>query len=98
MDRPIEIGVIVAGIDEEYQNAVLDGIKKCAKRYRANISCFCSFSGVLASRKFDIGEYNIFNLINYDKFDGMILLTNTISDPIEKEKITSSLFTLGLLK
>lgn len=96
MDRPIEIGVIVAGIDEEYQNAVLDGIKKCAKRYRANISCFCSFSGVLASRKFDIGEYNIFNLINYDKFDGMILLTNTISDPIEKEKITSKVKKSGL--
>lgn len=96
MDRPIEIGVIVAGIDEEYQNAVLDGIKKCAKRYRANISCFCSFSGVLSSRKFDIGEYNIFNLINYDKFDGMILLTNTISDPIEKEKITSKVKKSGL--
>ena len=96
MDRPIEIAVIVAGIDEEYQNAVLEGIKKCAKRYRANISCFCSFSGVLSSRKFDIGEYNIFNLINYKKFDGMILLTNTISDPLEKEKITSKVKDSGI--
>ncbi|MCR4794179.1 MAG: GGDEF domain-containing protein [Ruminococcus sp.] len=96
MDRPIEIAVIVAGIDEEYQNAVLDGIKKCAKRYRANISCFCSFSGVLSSRKFDVGEYNIFNLINYEKFDGMILLTNTISDAIVKEKIISKVKSSGL--
>ena len=93
MDRPVEIAVIVAGIDEEYQNAVLEGIKKCAKRYRANI---CSFCGVLASRKFDIGEYNIFNLINYDKFDGMILLTNTISDPVEKQKIILKVKESGL--
>jgi diguanylate cyclase (GGDEF)-like protein len=96
MDRPIEIAVIVAGIDEEYQNSVLEGIKKCAKRYRANISCFCSFSGVLASRKFDVGEYNIFSLINYKKFDGMILLTNTISDPVEKEKIILKVKNSGL--
>ena len=31
MDKPIEIAVIVAGIDEEYQNGVIDGIRHCAK-------------------------------------------------------------------
>ncbi|MDD7517558.1 GGDEF domain-containing protein [Ruminococcus flavefaciens] len=96
MEKTIELAVIVAGIDEEYQNAVLDGIKKCAKRYRANISCFCSFSGVLSNKKFDVGEYNIFSLINYKKFDGMILMTNTISDPVEKAKIIAKVKDSGL--
>ena len=78
MDKPIEIAVIVAGIDEEYQNGVIDGIRHCAKMNNANISCFCAFGGVLANSKFDVGEYNIYSLINYSKFDGVILMTNTI--------------------
>ena len=41
-----------------------------------------------------MGEFNIYNLINFEKFDGVILLTNTISSPkITKqlsEKITAA--------
>ncbi len=87
MTRPIEIAVIVAGIDEEYQNSIIEGIISCAKENNVNISCFAAFGGVISNRKFDLGEYNIYNLINYNKLDGVILLTNTISDPVEKEKI-----------
>ena len=87
MSRPIEIAVIVAGIDEEYQNAVLEGIFSFAKKNNVNISCFAPIGGVISISKYDLGEYNIFSLINYDLFDGVILLTNTISDPVEKERI-----------
>lgn len=96
MKRAVEIAVIVAGIDEEYQNSIIDGIIRCARLSRANISCFCAFGGVISSNKFDIGEYNIYSLINYEKFDGVILLTNTISDPIEKEKILRNVKSSGL--
>ncbi|WP_242823050.1 hypothetical protein [Ruminococcus flavefaciens] len=95
MDRIYEIAVIVAGIDEEYQNSIIDGITSCAKKHMVNVSCFCAFGGVLSSRKYDIGEYNIYSLINYDKFDGVILMSNTISDPVEKEKIINKDKKLG---
>ena len=81
------IAVIVAGIDEEYQNSIIEGIIDCAKTRHANISCFASFSGVLSNSRYDVGEYNIYELINMQKFDALILLTNTISDPDEKQKI-----------
>ncbi len=81
------IAVIVAGIDEEYQNSMIEGIIDCAKTYHANISCFASFSGVIASSRYDIGEYNIYELVNMQKFDALILMTNTISDPEEKAKM-----------
>jgi len=96
MNKIIELAVIVAGIDEEYQNSILDGITACAKRSHANISCFCAFGGVLSSNRYDQGEYNIYSLINYKKFDGVILMTNTISDPVEKEKILSKVRASGL--
>lgn len=90
MERIVEIAVIVAGIDEEYQNSVIEGIIECARKHDVNVSCFAAFGGVISNNKYDIGEYNIYNLINYEKLDGVILLTNTISDPVEKERIINS--------
>ena len=87
MNRPIELALIVAGIDEEYQNSIIEGIASCAKEKNVNISCFAAFGGVISNSKYDLGEYNIYKLVNYDKLDGVILLTNTISDPVEKENI-----------
>ena len=85
MSKPIEIAVITAGIDEEYQNAVLEGIFSFAKSHNVNISCFAPIGGVISISKYDVGEYNIYSLINFDKFDGVIMLSNCISDPVEKE-------------
>lgn len=87
MTKPIEIAVIVAGIDEEYQNAILEGIISFAKEHDVNISCFAPIGGVISISKYDIGEYNIYSLINFDRFDGVILMANTISDPSEKENL-----------
>ena len=91
----MEIAVIVAGIDEEYQISVLDGINECALANNLNISCFSAFGGVMTSSLFDIGEYNIYELINYERFDAFILLTNTINDQNVKEKIISSVIASG---
>ena len=77
--------VIVAGTDEEYQSSVLSGIMDAAKTEQVNASVFASFGGVLDNPLCDIGEYNIYNLINYSRFDGFILLTNTIC-PLEIRK------------
>ena len=41
------IAVIVAGIDEEYQRTVIEGIIDCAKVNDANLSIFTAFGGVL---------------------------------------------------
>lgn len=87
MSKPIEIAVIVAGIDEEYQNAILEGIISFAHSHNVNISCFAPIGGVISISKYDLGEYNIYSLINYELFDGVILMTNTISDPVEKENL-----------
>lgn len=90
------IAVIVAGIDEEYQNSVIEGIISCAKRNEANVSCFAAFGGVISSSKYDIGEYNIYNLVNYREFDGVVLMTNTVCDPGEKKKIIDKVREAGI--
>ena len=96
MSRMKELALIVAGIDEEYQNGVIDGVIACAEKLGAGISCFSAFGGVISGKGYDIGEYNIYNLINYDLFDGVLLMINTISDPMQKQKIVDRVRESGL--
>lgn len=88
MDNKItHIAVVAAGIDEEYQNNIINGINSFARETNINISYFAAYGGMLKSKRFDIGEYSIYNLINFSEFDGTILMTNTICNPEVKERI-----------
>ena len=68
--RVRNIAVIVIGLDEEYQYNVIRGINQYAREHDVNISYFAAFGGVVDSRKFDLGEFSIFNLTNFSYFDG----------------------------
>ena len=73
------IAVVAAGMDEEYQESVLRGIFDAAKAHNCNVACFAAFGGVLGSSRYDTGEYNIYSLAQFDRFDAAVLLTNTIN-------------------
>ncbi|MGN0621263.1 MAG: GGDEF domain-containing protein [Porcipelethomonas sp.] len=92
----INIAVIVSGIDEEYQNMILQGIQEFAAEKKINVSNFIAFGGILKSKKYDIGEFNIYQLVNYEKFDGVILLTNTISSPEITREICTKVVAAGI--
>lgn len=96
MAEHYHIAVIMAGVDEEYQNTVLNGVISCAEQHQVNISVFTAFGGVITSSKYDIGEYNIYNLINFRHFDAAVLMTNTICDPDEKQKIINAVKAAGI--
>ncbi|MBE6863551.1 MAG: diguanylate cyclase [Ruminococcus flavefaciens] len=83
----LNIAVVVAGLDEEYQHNIITGINKAARERSINVTYFAAFGGMLASKRFDIGEYSIYRLIDFASFDGAILMTNTISDPNVKVEI-----------
>ncbi len=92
----INIAVVVAGIDEEYQNNIINGINAFTRKNGINTSYFSAFGGVLESRRYDIGEYSIYNLMNLEKFDGIILMTNTICAPDEKSAIITRVQESGI--
>ncbi len=74
------IAVIVSGIDEEYQSTILKGLHECARTHGVQVVHFVAFGGILSNAGHDAGEYNIYRLCNYAEFDGVVLLTNTISE------------------
>lgn len=92
----INIAVFVAGLDEEYQNNIIVGINEFSRKNNINVSYFAAFGGMIESRLFDIGEYSIYSLANLEKFDGAILMTNTINDNTQKEEISQRIKDSGI--
>lgn len=88
---PRKIAVIVSGIDEEYQREILQGIHDYAKQNNVHVMHFVAFGGTLRSKSHDTGEYNIYQLCQFEAFDGVILLTNTISESVVTAKIIKTL-------
>ncbi|MDE5584213.1 MAG: GGDEF domain-containing protein [Ruminococcus sp.] len=72
------IAVIIAGIDQSYQSKILNGIASYASGSPINVEAFISFIGSMGNPTHDTGEFNIFNLPDFNNYDGAILLTNTI--------------------
>ena len=85
--KTVNVAVIVSGIDEEYQNTILKGIQEYGSAHNINIFHFIAFGGILKSQTHDVGEFNIYELVNFSKFDGVILLNNTIESSAVKERI-----------
>ena len=51
--KSYNIAVIVAGIDEEYQNCILNGLHKYAKLNNVNLTHFIAFGGILKNPRHD---------------------------------------------
>lgn len=77
------IAVLISEVCEEYQSLIIDGIRKKAIEHNYNVAVFASFfsttmEGILGKQ----GENNIFKLVNYNLFDGFIVLPNALSEEI----------------
>ncbi|MCM1055152.1 MAG: GGDEF domain-containing protein [Bacteroides sp.] len=77
------IAVLLSEVCEAYQSLLIDGIRKKAAECNCNVAIFASFfsknmDNILGKK----GENNIFNLVNYDLFDGFIALPNALPDDV----------------
>lgn len=79
-EKPIHFAVIVSTLDEEYQSGILSGIRQFAFANKVTLEHFAAFGNIGSDLSHDIGEYNIFSLANLSRFDGVILIINTIQD------------------
>ena len=90
------IAVIIAGIDQSYQSAILNGISASASECSINVEAFISFIGSMGNPIHDTGEFNIFNLPDFRNYDGAILLTNTIDYPPVVDNILGRIKLAGI--
>lgn len=80
--------------DEEYQRAFTEGVVRQAYKQNFDVCVFSMFIKYQNSREREIGDSNIYELINYKEFDAIILLIDTIQTPGKakdiEEKIKSN--------
>ena len=95
-NKILNIVVLTAGIDEEYQQNIIRGINEYAVEKNINIFYFTAYGGVLGNSNYDKGEYNIFNLVNYRKFDGIIFMDNTIGALDVRKKVSEQIKNSGI--
>ena len=74
------VGVCFSGTGEEYQLKIIDSLMKYAGSLDIRLMFFACLDNRYGSKLHDEGEYSIFKLINYDKLDGLIIMSETIKD------------------
>ena len=71
-----KIGVITCDPENFYERKILEGIFKMSEQYNYDVLVFTTY--VKANHRIDRylrGEANIYNVINFDRLDGIILIT-----------------------
>ncbi len=72
------IAVCGSGWSNEYLKTVISGIRKCAIENGADVFLLMNYTVTNAEKYKEDGESNIFRLLEYGAFDGVILLSNTL--------------------
>ena len=83
-----KIALLTTGWAFEYVFAVLDGIREAIKHEQIDLYLFLCYGYYDETPAFNQGEYNIFNLIDYKDFDGVLLCSNIFNSLsiLEREK------------
>ena len=92
----MNIAAVVSGMDEEYPYQIILGINNYAREHSLNVSYFAAFGGIIDSDDFDVGEYSIYNLPDFSRFDGALLLSNTFSNPVIRNRIIDKVKASGI--
>ena len=78
MAKRKRIAVLSSQLDERYQSLFIEGFNKKAFEMDYDVCVFASYFKEPESTKKEIGETNIFSLINYDKFDAVVVMPDVL--------------------
>ena len=92
-----KIAVILASMEVEYASETLRGIEKEAHAQKIDVCVFNAAVSTNETLKHNIGEYNIYSLIDYSLFDGVILFANLIQSYSVYSKIIEKIRESGIV-
>ena len=91
-----KIAVCGNGWNNEFLKIVLSGIRESASKHNVDIYVFMNYSYSEGVEYKDIGEANIFRLMDFADIDGVILLANSFHLPEEFEYLTDKVKSLNI--
>ena len=81
------IALLLGQAEEQYQAEFIRGVEKQAFRNGYDVCIFSMYIKYQNSAEREFGDSNIYNLVNYDLFDAVIVLSDTIQTPGAENKI-----------
>ena len=82
-----KIALLLGQADEAYQSEFVKGVMEQAFKDGFSVCVFSMYIKYQNSKEREIGDSNIFNLVNYQMFDAVIILSDTIQTPGVNERI-----------
>lgn len=90
MDKK-KIAVLSGQLEEAYQSEFLKGLMKRSFELNYDVYVFSMYIKYQNTKEREIGDSNIYNLVNYDMFDAVILMSDIIQTPGVEENIEETI-------
>lgn len=85
------IALLLGEAEENYQSLFIEGFFKQAFEYNYDVCVFSMYQKFQESTAREIGESTIFTLINYELFDGVVILKDTLQTPDLAEQVEAKI-------
>lgn len=89
-----QIAVVLGAINLDNQKKLLIGMENAAKELNSNLFVFTNYVGTRETEESVLASSQILRLPDFNKFDGVIIVPNTIHNPFALNKIMEDLKTL----
>lgn len=90
-----QIAVVLGAINLDNQKKILEGMEIGAREFDCNLFVFTNYVGTRETEESIMAATQVLKLPEFDKFDGVVLVPNTIHNPIALNRIIKELTTLG---
>ena len=90
-----QIAVVLGAINLDNQKKILEGMEIGAREFDCNLFVFTNYVGTRETEESIMAATQVLKLPDFDKFDGVVLVPNTIHNPIALDRIIKELNTLG---
>ncbi len=91
MAKRRKIAILIGQADEEYQRRFIEGFLSQTQRENYDVCVFSMYRKYQSTADREMGESNIYSLFNYDLFDSVVMLKDTIQSTGIAERIEEEL-------
>jgi len=90
-----QIAVILGAINLDNQKKILEGMEIAAREFDCNLFVFTNYVGTRETEESIMAATQVLKLPDFNNFDGVVLVPNTIHNPYALDKIMKDLNTIG---
>lgn len=81
MNARKRIAIFSSQLEENYQKQFMEGFFEKAFQYDCDVCVFSTYRKYQETEAREVGETNIFSLVNYDLFDAVVVIPDTLQTP-----------------